>query len=190
VSALARHRAPAARLGRWLVPGLLTFTVWLGADTPGGADGLGVIVFTAFAVSVFWPLAAVLALEAPGALVPCRLRAWWRRGAPRAHIPLWLRRVVYAADRHACAWCRSSASLQLDHIRPWSLGGRTSFFNIMTLCAACNVAKSNYWADRDGRVTYRPFEGHDAPRVAAAILAYELRHRYSIIRFIRAALAL
>ena len=185
------HRAPARTLGRIALPGVFAFFIWLAENTPGGPWGFGGFILLGLAVSLFYPLIVLLAIEAPGALVPWQWRAWYRRG--REHRPTirrWLRRVVEAADKHACAFCGSSAQLQFDHVRPWSLGGRTSFFNAMTLCGPCNRVKSNYWVHKSGRRTYNPFEGHGNARQAAAILAFELRHRWSLWRFIRAAIAL
>jgi HNH endonuclease len=187
----AGHRAPARTLGRWALPGVLAFFAWLAENTPGGVFGFLGLVGTGLLVSLFYPLAVLMAIEAPGALVPWQWRAWWRKGeARRPGIAKRLRRVVYAADGYACAFCRSSGDLQLDHMRPWSLGGRTSFFNSMTLCGQCNRVKSNYWRFRNGRVTYHSFDGYHYPVRAAEILAFELRRRHSIRRFVRAAIAL
>lgn len=192
----ASHRAPARTLGRVALPGVLAFFTWLAENTPGGWPGFLGLIGLGLLISLFYPLAALLLIEAPGALVPWQWRAWYRHGRERRPaIRKWLKRVVQAADRHACAFCRSSADLQFDHVRPWSLGGRTSFFNAMTLCRDCNLAKSNYWVHRSGRVTFNPVEGYLVPGrprrgKAAQILAFELRHRWSIARFIRAAVAL
>jgi hypothetical protein len=192
-SSAARHRAPARTLGRWALPGVLAFFAWLAENTPGGVLGFAGLIATGLLVSLFYPLVVLMAIEAPGGLVPCSWRTWWRRGQERRPaISKRLRRIVYAADRHMCclSWCRSSADLNLDHVRPWSLGGRTSFWNFCTLCGHHNRVKSNYWAFKGGRYTYRPFEGYGNAREAAAILAFELRYRRSLWRFIRAAISL
>lgn len=187
----ARHRAPAGRLGRWAVPTAATMAGWLAANTPAGIIGFGAVIVTGLFLSVAFPLLTLIAVESPGALVPARWRAWWRSWHEgRPHISDRLRRIVYAADRHACAWCRSSYHLQLDHVRPWSFGGRTSFWNFMTLCGDCNRIKSNYWQVRDGRAWYRPFSGHGDIEMAADILAFERRHRRNLFRLIRASMAL
>jgi 5-methylcytosine-specific restriction endonuclease McrA len=120
-------------------------------------------------------------------LVPGRARIWWRRGQDhRPAIPAALRRAVYAADRHRCCFCGSRDQLQIDHIRPWSRGGLSALWNTMTLCGKCNRVKSNYWVARDGYVFYRSFPGSDDAKTAAAILAYEKRHRWNPGRWIRA----
>ena len=37
-------------------------------------------------------------------------------------------------------------NLQLDHILPWSAGGSDKSFNLRTMCAHCNEARSNYFS--------------------------------------------
>jgi hypothetical protein len=60
-----------------------------------------------------------------------------------------LRWRVLKADNFKCRACgKNPASdagieLQVDHIVPWSSGGKTDFENLQTLCASCNIGKSN-----------------------------------------------
>jgi hypothetical protein len=188
-----RHHAPARTLGRWALPGVLAFFAWLAENTPGGVFGFLGLVGTGLLVSLFYPLIALMAMEAPGALVPWQWRAWWRKGEERRPgVSKRLKRIVFAADRHACClpWCRSSADLQVEHVRPWCLGGRNSYWNFCTLCGYHNRVKSNYWEFRSGRRTYRPYLGHANRPEAARILAFEKRNRWNLMRFVRAALAL
>jgi 5-methylcytosine-specific restriction endonuclease McrA len=118
------------------------------------------------------------------------------RGIPRKaqrsdYIPKFLRTVVFAADRYQCAHCGYGEGLQVDHVFPWSLGGLTVFFNLVTLCAECNRAKSNYWQFRRSRnVVYVPFAGYNVPGRAAAILDSERHRRRNPLRLWRAAWAL
>jgi 5-methylcytosine-specific restriction endonuclease McrA len=153
---------------------------------PGGWKGAGVALGVGIALAPLFPLALVIALQAPGALVPSGWRASYRYGRERPDIPAWLRRLVYAADRHRCAYCGYAGDLQLDHVHPWSFGGRTSFWNLVTLCGPCNRVKSNYWVDKRG-AHYSPFEGRGNIVQAAAILRAEKRRRWSPIRIARAA---
>ena len=53
------------------------------------------------------------------------------------------RRAVLARDNHACQYCGSRAHLTIDHVIPRSRGGETSWENIVTSCAPCNVRKGN-----------------------------------------------
>jgi 5-methylcytosine-specific restriction endonuclease McrA len=168
---------------------------WWQLGRPDGPGGLG---YAELAAVIVIPLAARAATFVTGpawwaALVTARVRATWRhqrrlRGLGRPHIPVRLRRWVYAADRYRCVRCgyRSGTPcghqagplgacgkvhpLQLEHIKPFSRGGLTSLLNLVTLCPHCNVAKSDYWVYR-GRAYYHGFEGASDELEAAAVLA-------------------
>jgi 5-methylcytosine-specific restriction endonuclease McrA len=51
------------------------------------------------------------------------------------------RRAVLARDGYRCQYCGSSRHLTLDHIVPRCRGGSTSWDNVVTSCAPCNVRK-------------------------------------------------
>jgi 5-methylcytosine-specific restriction endonuclease McrA len=54
------------------------------------------------------------------------------------------RRNIYARDRNRCQYCGRrfpTSELSLDHVVPKSLGGRTSWENIVCCCVTCNVRK-------------------------------------------------
>lgn len=161
---------------------------WWHYHHPGGWPVLGTL---SAAVALLWPLAAlavVFGLRGTGAcVVPYKTLMRWRRAHDRPGIPAWLRRAVYAADRHACLRCGAVADLQVDHVRPWSCGGLSCLWNLATLCGPCNRVKSNYWAWPSGSVTYRSFPGSADQATAAAILAAELRARRNPARWLRVA---
>jgi 5-methylcytosine-specific restriction endonuclease McrA len=60
-----------------------------------------------------------------------------------------LRFRVLLRDNFRCRHCgRSPAtyiglSLHVDHVRSWEQGGPTTYENLQTLCADCNLGKSN-----------------------------------------------
>lgn len=61
-----------------------------------------------------------------------------------------LRFFVLARDNFSCCACGASPAkdggitvLHVDHIIPWSLGGKTTMDNLQTLCDKCNLGKSN-----------------------------------------------
>jgi len=58
-----------------------------------------------------------------------------------------LRMTILRRDGSRCQMCGASAAdgttLHIDHIIPVSLDGRTVAENLQTLCAACNMGKSN-----------------------------------------------
>lgn len=58
-----------------------------------------------------------------------------------------LRALVLMRDGARCQLCgaeaRNGATLQIDHIIPWSKGGETTFENLQVLCNVCNIGKSD-----------------------------------------------
>ena len=59
----------------------------------------------------------------------------------RATIPESLRNEVYERDSYKCVQCGSSENLTIDHILPFSRGGKTEKKNFQTLCKKCNLKK-------------------------------------------------
>lgn len=51
------------------------------------------------------------------------------------------RRAILARDGFRCQYCGSAHHLTIDHIIPRSRGGLTSWENVITSCAPCNVRK-------------------------------------------------
>lgn len=68
-------------------------------------------------------------------------------------ISLGLRFKVLRRDSFRCVLCgdnpprNAECVLHVDHIQPWSLGGATVFENLRTLCAPCNLGRSNRYFD-------------------------------------------
>lgn len=60
-----------------------------------------------------------------------------------------LRWQVLQRDRFTCCACGASPAITLgvdlhvDHVQAWSKGGETILENLQTLCAECNLGKSN-----------------------------------------------
>jgi hypothetical protein len=60
-----------------------------------------------------------------------------------------LRFKVLHRDRFTCCGCGKSPAtsigtvLHIDHVIPWSKGGETVLENLKTMCAQCNLGKSN-----------------------------------------------
>lgn len=61
--------------------------------------------------------------------------------AARPAIRQALRLAVYERDGFACLHCGTTERLSLDHIYPYSLGGRETLDNLQTLCRSCNSRK-------------------------------------------------
>lgn len=150
-----------------------------------GIEGAAVLIVTVFGGVLAWLHQGLLA----GCVVPRQLRIAYRRNRPRPGVPQRIRRMVMAADRRRCVYCRSQLSPQLDHIVPWSAGGLTVLWNLAVLCGPCNRVKSNYNRDRRGKVWYRPFPGKSNAKQAELILLAELARRRNVLRWLRALVA-
>ena len=57
-----------------------------------------------------------------------------------------LRTAVMERDKYRCVVCGTHENLAVDHIVPWSKGGRTILENGQTLCTSCN-ARKNFESD-------------------------------------------
>ncbi|TCD06768.1 HNH endonuclease [Erythrobacteraceae bacterium CFH 75059] len=55
--------------------------------------------------------------------------------------PPFTRFNVFLRDRFACQYCGRTEPLTFDHVVPRRLGGRTTWENIVTACAPCNMKK-------------------------------------------------
>jgi 5-methylcytosine-specific restriction endonuclease McrA len=55
--------------------------------------------------------------------------------------PAFTRFNVFLRDGFSCQYCGSPHELTFDHVIPRSKGGRTTWENITTACAPCNLAK-------------------------------------------------
>jgi 5-methylcytosine-specific restriction endonuclease McrA len=74
---------------------------------------------------------------------------------PARH-PAFTRFNVFLRDRFQCQYCGSKDDLTFDHYIPRSKGGRTTWDNVVTACAPCNLLKG-------GRM---PSRAHMHPRIA------------------------
>lgn len=62
---------------------------------------------------------------------------------PRQKV-LFNRKMVYLRDNYTCQYCGDqfhAKDLTLDHVKPRSLGGISSWSNLVTCCATCNWLK-------------------------------------------------
>ena len=74
--------------------------------------------------------------------------------------PAFTRFNVFLRDRFSCQYCGIGEDLTFDHLVPRSRGGRTTWDNVVTACAPCNLRKSNKLAREAGmwpsNAPYRP----------------------------------
>ncbi len=69
-----------------------------------------------------------------------------KKYAPIERSPAFTRFNVFLRDRFMCQYCRTphpTNDLTFDHIIPRSKGGRTTWQNVITACAHCNLMKGN-----------------------------------------------
>lgn len=71
------------------------------------------------------------------------------RSEDKRDIPIGLRYKVLTRDNYKCLICGDNPStnpkckLHIDHIKPFSKGGKTKIDNLRTLCDKCNLGKSD-----------------------------------------------
>ncbi|MCJ2187572.1 HNH endonuclease [Novosphingobium beihaiensis] len=58
-----------------------------------------------------------------------------------SEFPAFTRFNLFLRDRFSCQYCGSPHNLTFDHVVPRRLGGKTSWENILTACAPCNLKK-------------------------------------------------
>jgi 5-methylcytosine-specific restriction endonuclease McrA len=68
--------------------------------------------------------------------------------------PAFTRFNLFLRDRFTCQYCGTKEDLTFDHVVPRAYGGRTTWTNVTTACAPCNLRKG-------GRT---PAEAHMLPR--------------------------
>jgi len=100
--------------------------------------------------------------------VPRIIRLTFYDRFPRLHVTL-NRRNMFARDENRCQYCGrrfSTSELSLDHIMPLSLGGRTSWTNVVCACTACNKRKGGRTPEQVGmRLIRKPFRPRHNPLI-------------------------
>lgn len=79
------------------------------------------------------------------------LRGAGRTGRMLGRMPLLGSDLLYARDRHVCAYCGgryASRDLSCDHVIPVSKGGKHVWTNVVTACRACNGGKADRTSER------------------------------------------
>ncbi|MDE3025990.1 MAG: HNH endonuclease, partial [Acidobacteriota bacterium] len=78
------------------------------------------------------------------------------------------RRALFARDGWRCVYCGSGGRLTLDHVIPRSRGGDSSWENVVTACAPCNLRKGDRTLEQAG------MELHTPPRPPQPVLFIKL----------------
>lgn len=66
--------------------------------------------------------------------------------ASRDRAPVVVREMLFARDRHVCAYCGGRfrvADLTAEHVLPQSKGGRDTWTNLVSACKPCNLRKGD-----------------------------------------------
>ncbi len=78
--------------------------------------------------------------------------------------PAFTRFNVFLRDRFSCQYCGNHDDLTFDHLVPRSRGGQTTWDNVVTACAACNLRKGNKTPGeagmRPGQFPFQPSVTH------------------------------
>jgi len=81
--------------------------------------------------------------------------------APRDRVPVVVREMLFARDRHVCAYCGGKyrlADLTAEHVLPQSKGGRDTWTNLVSACKPCNLRKGNRTPEQAGMpLLYVPY---------------------------------
>ncbi len=78
---------------------------------------------------------------------------------PVARRPAFTRFNVFLRDRFSCQYCGDpfpAHDLTFDHVIPRSRGGRTTWDNVVTACAPCNLRKGNRLPRQVGMLPLTP----------------------------------
>jgi 5-methylcytosine-specific restriction endonuclease McrA len=76
--------------------------------------------------------------------------------------PAFTRFNVFLRDGFQCQYCHATDDLTFDHLIPRSKGGRTTWENIVTACAPCNLRKGGKFARH---AAMRPFRKPRRPNM-------------------------
>jgi 5-methylcytosine-specific restriction endonuclease McrA len=92
---------------------------------------------------------------------------------PRRQPIKFSRQNIYLRDNFRCQYCGArvtSQDLNLDHVIPRALGGKTTWENIVTCCIPCNVQKGGNTPEAVGlRLIQRPVKPDRLPGFAITI---------------------
>lgn len=93
-----------------------------------------------------WPKVKPFWRVSGGLLIPVQDDLGYSQPIPeqtshRPHIPLRVRRDVFARHGRRCRFCGTEDRIELDHVVPFSQGGQDVATNLQPLCKPCNLAK-------------------------------------------------
>jgi 5-methylcytosine-specific restriction endonuclease McrA len=106
--------------------------------------------------------------ERTSVIIPVVIKLLHYVRVPRTDRRRLSRRAILARDGFRCQYCGSIKHLTIDHVIPRSRGGMTSWENVVTSCAPCNVRKG---ASLPGEVGMMPSRHPRPPLPTDFVLA-------------------
>jgi 5-methylcytosine-specific restriction endonuclease McrA len=77
--------------------------------------------------------------------------------------PAFTRFNLFLRDRFSCQYCGERHDLTFDHVIPRSRGGQTTWDNVVTACAPCNLRKGGHMP---AQVAMHPLQAPYRPTVS------------------------
>ena len=79
-----------------------------------------------------------------------------RQYVRQSEFPAFTRFNLFLRDRFTCQYCGSENNLTFDHVIPRRLGGKTTWENIASACAPCNMKKGGRTPKQAGMKLLNP----------------------------------
>ncbi|MDN3647104.1 HNH endonuclease [Pontixanthobacter aestiaquae] len=79
-----------------------------------------------------------------------------RQYVKQSEFPAFTRFNLFLRDRFTCQYCGSEENLTFDHVIPRRLGGKTTWENIASACAPCNMKKGGRTPKQAGMTMVNP----------------------------------
>jgi len=124
---------------------LLLMAMWRnGGSLPNDASKLSRIARVSFRR---WAQVSPEVMEfftVEGDCIFSRTLARWRQTVRRRAVDAFTRHSVFDRDGCVCRYCGyDEGPFHLDHVIPWSRGGKDTADNLVVACAACNLSKGD-----------------------------------------------
>ncbi|HJM82375.1 MAG TPA: HNH endonuclease [Nitrospinota bacterium] len=76
---------------------------------------------------------------------------------PRRSCVSFSKKNVFRRDNYTCQYCGGGLEMTIDHVIPRSVGGRSTWDNIVTACRKCNLKKGSRTPEEAGmKLLMRP----------------------------------